>query len=270
MKKNPPLNLFIKILLILLSSGLLIISFYDNFSFASWFCLIPLFVVLSISTLCQSVLFSWFSGILFFAGVTGWFTRYSFIYWLPIIGFLSLYFLFYGVIFYFIYSKVRWPYVRILLISAIWIAGEYLRHRTFLAFPWGVLGYSQHGFLPLMQLTKITGILGISLLIILINLSLSEIIREYLLAFADKKASMASKQEKNPLHNRRHGKYLKQIKPYISFSVTAMLAIIVLLSGAIYIRLYDYESKMNKINVALVQTNISFDDKYKKDSGVEN
>ncbi len=268
MKKNPLLNFYIKILLILLSSGLLIISFYDSFAFASWFCLVPFFVVLSFSTLCQSALFGWVTGILFFAGVTVWFTEYSFIYWLPIIGFLSLYFLFYGIIFYFIYAKVRWTSVRILLVSSIWIAGEYLRHRTFLAFPWGVLGYSQHDFLPLMQLTKITGILGISLLIIMVNLSISEIIRKYIFTGVDKKTPVQSAKEKNFVFKKRYEKYLKQTKPFISLLIITIITVVVVLSGVMYMKLYDYSDRMNKINIALVQPNISFDDKYRNDSAV--
>ena len=170
------MKIYYRLFLIFLSAGLLILSFTDNLAFLSWFALIPYFIVLSESNFRSAIFLSALTGLLFFAGITYWFTEYSYVYWFPILGLLSVFFIFYGFIFKLIYLKIKWAYLRILLVSSVWIAIEFLRHRTFLAFPWGVLGYSQHLFLPVMQLSRLTGVLGVSLLIVLFNLCCAEII----------------------------------------------------------------------------------------------
>jgi apolipoprotein N-acyltransferase len=55
-------------------------------------------------------------------------------------------------------------------IGALWVGLEYLRGVLFTGFPWSLLGYSQTGFLPLMQVADITGVYGVSFVLILGNL----------------------------------------------------------------------------------------------------
>ncbi len=238
------MKLYIRFLLILLSSAMLFASFIDSLAFIAWFALIPYFIVISKSNMRSSIFLSWLSGVLFFAGITSWFTQYSYAFWFPIILILSIFFIFYGIIFKVIYSKVNWLYLRILLISAIWIASEFLRHRTFLAFPWGVIGYSQHMYLPVMQISKITGVLGVSLLIVIFNLFASEAI----LYFTDRKIF------RNPI-----------LLPGI---IIVLLVIINALSGIVYMGINGNKYYGKKLDIALVQTDVSFDDKFKVDSGV--
>ncbi|MHB1347880.1 MAG: apolipoprotein N-acyltransferase, partial [Candidatus Humimicrobiaceae bacterium] len=204
----------------------------------------PYFTAISKSNLKTSILLSWLTGIVFFAGVTYWFTNYSFVFWFPILGLLSIFFIFYGAIFWLIYSKVRWPFLRIFLISSIWISVEFLRHRTFLAFPWGVMGYSQHNYLPLMQISKLTGVLGVSLLIILFNLCMAEII----IHFTCKRA----------------------FKFQVLFSSVAIVVLVAsnALFGSIYFKGKDKKYLGEKLDVAIVQPNISFDDKFETGTAV--
>ncbi|ETR69100.1 MAG: apolipoprotein N-acyltransferase [Candidatus Magnetoglobus multicellularis str. Araruama] len=53
-----------------------------------------------------------------------------------------------------------------------WVALEYARTLTQFAFPWELLGYSQYLKLPLIQIADITGVYGISWLIILFNVAI--------------------------------------------------------------------------------------------------
>ena len=276
----------------MLSAGLLILSFTDNFAFLAWFALIPYFIVLSKSNFRSSIFLSAFMGLLFFAGITYWFTEYSYVYWFPIIVLLSIYFIFYGFIFRLIYLKIKWTCLRILLISSVWIAIEFLRHRTFLAFPWGVLGYSQHVFLPVMQLSRVTGVLGVSLLIVLFNLCCAEII----IYFINLRLSSAIKCSDNissssgdnlasvfknkitdisapglPNKNGNNADLRKNFfkKPVFIFSII-VIAVILLntIYGEFYIRKNSEYYKDTKLEVALVQPNVSFDDKFATDTDV--
>jgi len=47
------------------------------------------------------------------------------------------------------------------LIPALWVATEVLRGR-WMGQPWGLLGYTQHGHLGLIQLAALTGVYGVS------------------------------------------------------------------------------------------------------------
>jgi len=107
-----------RFILILLSAVLLAASFKDNLSFIAWFSLIPYFIAVSKSNIRTSIFFSWLTGIVFFAGVTYWFTKYSYAFWFPVLGLLSIFFIFYGIFFWLIYAKIKWPLLRILLISS--------------------------------------------------------------------------------------------------------------------------------------------------------
>ncbi|MHB8277364.1 MAG: apolipoprotein N-acyltransferase [Candidatus Humimicrobiaceae bacterium] len=234
---------YIKFILILISGALLSLSFYGP-GFLAWFCLVPYLVVIHYSNLKQGVFFSFILGLVYFAGVTYWFTEYSFIFWLPIVGYLTIFTIIFGIILYFIYSKINWPALRILLISAVWLAIEFFRNRTFLAFPWGVLAYSQHNYLAIMQMTKITGIYGVSLLLILFNSAIAETIIYFI--------------------------KIRKINFKYLIPVICLICLIVI-SGFININFYkkNFEDKdYKKINIAMVQPNISFDDKFEKDSGV--
>jgi len=60
--------------------------------------------------------------------------------------------------------------VRVWLAPALWILlCEYLRSRTFFDFTWGYLGYALHPYAGLRQLAAVTGVMGLSALIVLLN-----------------------------------------------------------------------------------------------------
>ena len=233
-----------RLLLVLISAALLASSFYGP-GFLAWFSLVPFFISLRYSNLRQTVFFSFILGLSYFAGVTYWFTEYSFVFWLPILAILSSYIAILGIALYYINAKIKSPALRIILISAAWMAVEFFRSRTFLAFPWGLLAYSQHDYLPIMQIAGITGIYGVSLILILFNTSLAETI---LRLIKNSKISLAK---------------FKYILPAI------ILAVIIVIYGLVNIYQYRRDpGHETSIDIALVQTNITFDDKFEKDSGV--
>jgi len=58
----------------------------------------------------------------------------------------------------------------VLFAPLLWTALEWVRSFFFIAFPWASLGYSQHTFLDLIQFTEITGVYGVSALVMFVNL----------------------------------------------------------------------------------------------------
>ena len=56
--------------------------------------------------------------------------------------------------------------------AAIWVALEMIVSRLFSGFPWLILGNSQARLLPLIQIASVTGVYGVSFLVVWISLSL--------------------------------------------------------------------------------------------------
>jgi apolipoprotein N-acyltransferase len=67
-----------------------------------------------------------------------------------------------------ILNTLRWS----LSGAALWVAIEMLIARIFTGFPWDLLGVSQHEILPLIQISSITGVYGVSFVVVWTSLSL--------------------------------------------------------------------------------------------------
>src|SRR4030043_547849 len=163
-------------ILTIISVLFLFLSFRE-LGFFAWFSLIPFLFVIYNSNLRQTLLFSFICGIGFSISVTYWMNTLpvKFV-WLLLTPLLSIIFLIYGTSIYFIFKKIHQPGLRIFLIPAVWILIEFIRSQTLLAFTIGIFGYSQHNFLPLMQITRFTGIYGVSFIIVLFNTAVFETI----------------------------------------------------------------------------------------------
>jgi len=59
-------------------------------------------------------------------------------------------------------------------IALLWIAVEYLRSLGPLGVPFGLVGYSQAGFLPIIQIARFTSVYGVSFLVVLVNVVLAD------------------------------------------------------------------------------------------------
>lgn len=68
-----------------------------------------------------------------------------------------------------------------LLVAAAWVAAELLRGRLFngtpffIGNPWALIGYSQMGVLPLVQIASVTGVYGVSFAVVSLNAGLAEL-----------------------------------------------------------------------------------------------
>ncbi len=61
----------------------------------------------------------------------------------------------------------------LLIAPAVWVATELLRSVFLGGFPWELLGYSQVGVIPIVQLASVTGVYGVSALVCLVSASLA-------------------------------------------------------------------------------------------------
>jgi len=63
----------------------------------------------------------------------------------------------------------------LLIAPVFWVVLEFLRSYIFTGFPWSSIGYTQYKFLTVVQIADITGIYGVSFLVVAVNGALADI-----------------------------------------------------------------------------------------------
>ncbi len=153
---------------------------YDFFPLA-WFCIIPLILVIDENPFAA-----------FLIGLTyGLSLNIGLLYWISIViktyssaSFLisvliMLLLCFYLSLYWGIwaaggsYFQRKFGNISIWFLPFLLVALEYIKNYLLTGFPWCLVGYSQHRFNSLCQIASITGIYGISFIVILINIILS-------------------------------------------------------------------------------------------------
>jgi apolipoprotein N-acyltransferase len=163
-----------------LASGIaLVFSFppFDLFPLA-FLALVPFLVSLWPMTPGRAFKAGLFMGIPYFFGTQYWIYHSVHYYGgmplvpsLAVVLLLSLYQSLYTGLFGLIFSlkmkKTALP--ALLLAPVLWVVLELLRSYAFTGFPWSSIGYSQYRFLPFVQFADITGLYGVSFMVVAVN-----------------------------------------------------------------------------------------------------
>lgn len=86
-----------------------------------------------------------------------------------ILGLFCLYLSLYPAVFSSLISFIRGSSLSVILSACLWVSLEYVRAYFLTGFPWCLLGYSQYNHLLLIQIADLTGVYGVSFLIVLFN-----------------------------------------------------------------------------------------------------
>jgi len=135
------------------------IIFKNGVSFLAWFAYVPVLIVIRKYNILTCIGWGAIYGILSYSLFNYWLGAFH-----PLAGFItySLYAIYLAVVFAlfklaeFFFTKhaylVQW---------LIWLAYEYLRVKGFLGYAYGISGYSQWQFIPLIQIAGLTGVWGV-------------------------------------------------------------------------------------------------------------
>ncbi len=82
---------------------------------------------------------------------------------------LSIYLSLYPALFSVLVGYLKGTRFRAFMTAGIWVSLEYIRAEFLTGFPWCLLGYTQSGYIHLIQIADIAGVYGISFLIMLAN-----------------------------------------------------------------------------------------------------
>jgi apolipoprotein N-acyltransferase len=231
-------------------SGLLLVFSFPKFDLypLAWISIAPLLIFLYGKDASAAFRSGFVFGVIYFFGTTYWIYHsvhyYGSIGLIPslfLVLLLCLYLAIYPAVFSSIYaSLIRKTNLPAMLIApALWTSLEYVRAYALTGFPWSSLGYSQYKFIALTQIADITGIYGVSFLVMAFNAALADY-------FIMKK--------------RRLDRPLYPLIPTLASYAVLTLFVIFTLSYGIY-RLYEQPSG-RIIKAAVIQGNIDQNKKW--------
>jgi apolipoprotein N-acyltransferase len=157
-------------LLLLTASALVFaLSFPSFLSQWGWFplafvCLTPVFIVVHRAGWLRTVLYGAFFGFASYALYNYWLGSFHPLTLIIVPPIYSVYFL--AVFPLLKAADSLFPRYGFLLQSLIWVAYEFAKIQGFLGYAYGIIGFSQYLFLPLARLSSLTGVWGVSLIVV--------------------------------------------------------------------------------------------------------
>ncbi|MBW2599444.1 MAG: apolipoprotein N-acyltransferase [Deltaproteobacteria bacterium] len=168
-----------KTLLLSLVSGVLIFLSFPkaDIGFLAWVALVPLLYAIKDTDLPGAFRTGFVAGLVYNTGLLYWivfvvvhYGHLPFYAGVSVMLLLVIYLSLYPALFCVGVVYFRRKGMRAVLIAPLlWTSLEYLKAHLISGFPWEDLAYSQHGYLPMIQVGDITGIYGITFLIVLLN-----------------------------------------------------------------------------------------------------
>jgi apolipoprotein N-acyltransferase len=230
-------------LLAVLSGVALALSFPKaDFSVLAWFAFVPLLLAIAKKRPVIAFRLGFVCGLTAYGGILYWLNIVMILYgklpWpasFSLFLILAAYMAFYvGLIAMLVRKGEMSGISPILTFPFLWVGFEFLRSFLLTGFPWASLGYSQYRILPLIQIADITGVYGLSFLIVLANVVLLRIIR---------------------------GAVMKGPSIYPAKSAALLVVLLILTLGYGFMRLNSVE-RGEPLRVVLVQGNIAQDVKW--------
>jgi len=167
-----------------LSGGLLSLAFPGSGE-QGWLvfvALVPLLVAIEGATWRRAGGLGFVAGLVFWLATIPWVAatmiRYGGLPWplaslllLALAGYLALYWSAFCVLL----SRCppRSGALYVVVAASLWVALEFLRSYLLTGFPWNLLGYSQYRHLPLIQVAAVTGVYGVSFIVLAVNAALA-------------------------------------------------------------------------------------------------
>jgi len=173
-------NLFFSILksrivLSAISAILLVLAFPRfNLEYLGWISFVPLFFALErCSNLKERFLTGYIWGLVFFFGILYWLVHVS------VPGMIALVLVLSICPAFFCLFRPQDNIPSILTVPCLWVAMEYMRSHLLSGFPWALLGQSQYLNLSLIQIADITGVYGISFMLMSVNFCIYITIKKF-------------------------------------------------------------------------------------------
>ena len=238
-------------------SGILLIFVFPTFDFwpLAWVALAPFLASLRQLSPGRAFKAGMLMGLPYFFGTQYWIYHSMYYYGgVPLlpsllsVALLSLYLsLFTGLFGALFSNSVRTTSLPAVLLAPIfWVVAEYLRAYLFTGFPWSSLGYSQYTVLPIIQFADITGVYGVSALVVAVNGAIADVF------------IIRQRRKIMPLYN---------LWPTVAgYAALAVLLVAVLVYGQVRLN-QDRPGRILKVAVAQgnIRQDLKWDARYRRD-----
>jgi apolipoprotein N-acyltransferase len=169
-------NIIIRFTTCLISGAVLALAFPSaDISVLAWVAPAPFLMALMSAGTFGALICGFLFGIGFFGVLLYWIGTFGLPALIALVIFQSLFMALFGVLANYIIRRRR-PLQTLIAIPALWVSIEWLRSLGMFGFTWGQLGYSQYKALPVIQIASITGVWGVSYLIVLFNMALADLL----------------------------------------------------------------------------------------------
>jgi apolipoprotein N-acyltransferase len=139
----------------------------DGVALLGWISLAPLLLVLRAQSYWRGVFFGTVYGVFATLLVNYWLATFSLVsLQASVVIFLGFYLIFMMVALLLYHTATR---LHFLLVALAWTAFELARSSGFLGYPWALVGHAQYEMLSLIQIASVTGVWGVSFLVVLVN-----------------------------------------------------------------------------------------------------
>jgi len=230
-------------------SGILLVLSFPPFNLypLAWVSLAPLLLAIKDRDTKRTFNSGLVTGSVYFLGTVYWVFHSMYVFGnIPAVAslflvillclYLSLYIGAFSVLFNLMYVRVHLP--AMIIAPVLWVTLEYARTYIITGFPWSLIGYSQYSFLPLIQISDITGVYGISFLVAAVNGLIFDLMRQ-----------------------RKTGMSEVSSRKYVISGAIA-LALIIIASLVYGLAKLKHNDQGNSITVTVLQGNIDQDKKW--------
>ena len=173
-------TLFSRTTLLAAVSGFLSILIFPNWNveILAWIVFLPLWVAIEHENFHKTFWAGWLAGFIHFLGTMYWVTVTMVIYGglsqilsgamlLLLAMYLAIYIGLFCLLLKYVQQATSLPLIAVA--PVLWVGLEYVRSFFIIGFPWNLLGYSQFQTPYVTQIVDITGVYGVSFLIVFVN-----------------------------------------------------------------------------------------------------
>lgn len=155
-------------------SGLLLTASFPttDWGLLAWAGFVPFFIAIEGRGWRETFRVGYAGGVAFYWSLFYWLNNVTVAGFLVLTLYLALYFPLFGILMNFARRRIPVPWWVVAPLA--WTALEYMRTYVFTGLPWGVMGVTQHRALRLIQFASVTGVYGVSFLVVLVNAALYE------------------------------------------------------------------------------------------------
>ena len=151
----------------------------EGLSFLAFISLVPVLLVIRSTSYGWAVFYGTIYGVFYVLVLNYWLGTFDYVTLQITTVASALFFLLFMLPTVWLSRRIRWG--GFLVFPLAWVVFDYVRSLGFLGYPWGTMGASQYGFLPLIQTASLAGVWGVTFVVLLVDAGVAEVLYDILI-----------------------------------------------------------------------------------------